>query len=111
MYKLLIERGLHYIPSTTISFVVAVSFAYYTNRKWVFQSKAWLLIDIAHETLNFFLARFGTYLFDLVGLVVMIQFLHLDPLFSKILLNGFIIGINYFVSRKIVFNDLGSLIH
>jgi Predicted membrane protein len=109
LYKLLIDRGINYIFSTTISFFIAVSVAYYTNRKWVFRSKAFLLRDIAYESLNFFLARLGTYLFDLLGLVVMIQFLHLDPLYSKIFLNVLIIGFNYLLSKMVIFDDLSYL--
>jgi len=54
-----------------------------------------------------FLARIGTYLFDLAGLVVMVQFLNLEPFFSKVFLNVLIIGLNYLLSRIAVFKDMG----
>lgn len=107
IYKLLIDQNIHYSLSTTISFIIAVSFAYYTNRKWVFRSKAVLPKDVTFETINFFLARIGTYMFDLAGLVVMVQFLNLEPFFSKVFLNVLIIGLNYVLSRVAVFKDMG----
>lgn len=107
IYKLLIDRNIHYSLSTTISFIIAVSFAYLINLKLVFRSKAISLKDVVFETFNFFLTRIGTYLFDLVGLIIMIEFLNLEPFFSKIFLNVLIIGMNYLLSRVVVFKDMG----
>ncbi len=101
-YKLLIDRGIHYTISTSIAFVIAVSVAFYTNRRWVFESQVEGR-GILKELLLFFSVRIGTYFFDLIGLILMIQFLHMDKFISKIIVNFGVIILNYILSKLLVF--------
>ena len=103
MYKLLIDAHVHYTISTTIAFVVAVSVAFWTNRIWVFQSRSRGIKAIFREMTSFFSVRILTYLVDLVGLVVLIELIHLDEFISKLLVNALVIVLNYLLSRFVVF--------
>ncbi|SMP55225.1 GtrA family protein [Anoxynatronum buryatiense] len=103
IYKLLIDMGVHYAISTTIAFIVAVSVAFWTNRIWVFQSRSRGMKAIFREMTSFFSVRLLTYLVDVVGLVVLIELVHLDEFISKLLVNGLVIVLNYLLSRFVVF--------
>ena len=49
--------GLPTVPSTVIAWVLAVLFAYVTNRKWVFHSEAKTRNEIIKEGVSFYLCR------------------------------------------------------
>lgn len=102
IYKLLIDSGVHYTLSTTIAFVVAVMVAFYTNRRWVFASRE-KGKRLYREMLLFFTVRIGTYVFDLIGLTIMIQLLYMDKFISKLIVNVGVIVLNYILSKFVVF--------
>lgn len=104
IYKLLIDVGVHYTISTTAAFVVAVIVAFYTNRRWVFSSQV-MGKSVLKEMGLFFAVRVGTYLFDLIGLILMIQLLHMDEFVSKLIVNGGVIVLNYILSKRVVFKS------
>ncbi|SES81502.1 Putative flippase GtrA (transmembrane translocase of bactoprenol-linked glucose) [Natronincola peptidivorans] len=104
IYKLLLDAGVHYTISTTVAFVVAVSVAFYTNRKWVFSSEV-VGKKVYKEMGLFFAVRIGTYLFDLIGLILLIQFFSMDEFISKLIVNAGVIVLNYILSKWVVFKE------
>ena len=52
------------MPSTILAWVIAVFFAYATNRKWVFQSEARERNEILREIISFFGCRLVTGIVD-----------------------------------------------
>ena len=102
IYKLLIDLGVHYAVSTTVAFVVAVMVAFYTNRRWVFSSQV-ADRSMFKEMALFFSVRIGTYLFDLIGLILLIQFLSMDEFISKLIVNVGVVVLNYILSKWVVF--------
>ncbi|HAP15607.1 MAG TPA: teichoic acid glycosylation protein, partial [Lactococcus sp.] len=52
--------GLSTLPSTIIAWIMAVFFAYITNRKWVFHSEAHTRDEIMKEVVSFFSCRIAT---------------------------------------------------
>lgn len=103
IFKVLIDRGIHYTISTTIAFVVAVTVAFWTNRTWVFRSQSQGLKAIFREMTSFFSVRILTYFVDIIGLVVLIELVHIDEFISKIIINVFVVVLNYLLSRFVVF--------
>lgn len=104
IYKLLIDVGVHYTISTTAAFVVAVIVAFYTNRRWVFSSQV-VGKSVFKEMGLFFAVRIGTYFFDLIGLILMIQLLHMDEFISKLIVNVGVVILNYILSKRVVFKS------
>lgn len=88
--------------STTIAFIVSVLFAYVTNRKWVFQSKA-KGKEIFNEIWKFFSVRIGTYFIDLGLMILLVDKLEWNGLLCKVLVNILVIILNYIASKLIVF--------
>ncbi|AOY75547.1 GtrA family protein [Clostridium formicaceticum] len=105
IYKILVDVGLHYSISTTIAFVVAVMVAFYTNRRWVFSTTDKGFIK---EMSLFFTVRIGTYVFDLVGLIVLIQLFHMEEFISKLIVNAGVVLLNYILSKRVVFKTTNT---
>ena len=89
--------------STTVAFIISVIFAYVTNRKWVFNSKASKPSEILSELWKFFSVRIFTYFADLILMILLVDKLYFNKLACKIGVNLLVIVLNYIASKVIVF--------
>lgn len=97
--------GLDVIPSTIIAWVVAVLFAYVTNRKWVFHSEATNARMILKEMVSFFGCRFATGILDLLCMFVFVDILSWNDVLVKFSANILVIVLNYIASKLIIFKQ------
>lgn len=104
-YYICSKIGLATAVSTVIAWVLSVLFAYVTNRKYVFESKAFGFAPILRETASFFLCRLATGLLDLAIMVVFVDLLHFNGMIIKILSNIIVIIINYVASKLMIFKN------
>lgn len=88
------------VPSTIISWVIAVAFAYVTNRIFVFESKS---KKIFAEASKFVGARILTGFFDVGIMFVTVDVLKWMPVFWKVVSNIIVIILNYVFSKRFVF--------
>lgn len=91
------------VPNTTstiISWLLAVIFAYVTNKLWVFEkgNKSTL-----KEAAEFFLSRISTGILDLLIMYVGVEVLLFEGGIIKILSNVVVIILNYLLSKLFVF--------
>lgn len=115
----IIDRALGdrlYLISNAIAWVIAVAFAYVTNKIWVFDSKSWAPKLVFKEICEFVAARlfsfgieegglylfvtimgFGKYSFTLLGIEITGQ------LIAKVILAVIVVILNYFFSKFIIF--------
>ena len=91
------------MPSTLIAWICAVLFAYVTNRKWVFHSKAIGKKEILGELISFFACRIATGVLDWVCMFVFVDILHINDIFIKISTNILVIVLNYVASKLVIF--------
>ena len=91
--------------STVIAWIVSVLFAYVTNRKWVFESKAADPGAIIRELISFFAARLSTGLLDLAIMYVFAEKMQINDMAVKIVSNVIVIVLNYVLSKLIVFRE------
>ena len=93
------------MQSVIISQIVAIVFAYITNKLWVFESKSFDKQTIIHETVTFFGSRavVGVLEVDVMHLAVDIAGLPAMP--SKIMSSVIAIICNYIASRLLVFKE------
>jgi len=96
------ENPLQLQIANIISWICAVSFAYVTNRKFVFQSKN---SNIAKEASAFFAARVSTLLLDMGFMALMVSILHMNDKLAKLLVQFLIVIANYLFSKFIVFRN------
>ena len=100
--------------SNAISWVGAVLFAFVTNKLWVFENggtglRAWL-----KEGAAFFSGRIATGVLELGGVPLLIRLgmaggpLNIPGLWAKILASCFVMIVNYFISKFLVFRRRGG---
>lgn len=83
-----------------ISWVVAVTFAYVTNRIFVFKSNN---NDVAKEIFLFFVARISSLVIDMGIMFLGVTILGVDDIFTKLIDQIIVIIANYLLSKLIVF--------
>lgn len=89
--------------STAFAWVVAVLFAYWTNRTFVFKSKITDMAGVWKEFLSFVSARIVTGVMELVIMYVMVDLANIDDMISKLVCNVVVIISNYIFSKLWVF--------
>ena len=104
------SRFLHLevLSSNIIAWLLSVLFAYFTNRKFVFKSKAEEISTILKECINFFLGRLGTGILDTVIMFVSVDLLAFKDVVMKVLSNIIVIVLNYLISKLLVFRMKGE---
>lgn len=95
--------GLGVMPSTVIAWILAVLFAYITNRKWVFHSTAVTAAEIRKEIISFFVCRLATGVLDWACMFIFVDLLRLYDVAIKVLANILVIILNYVASRLVIF--------
>ena len=91
------------ITGTVIAWVLAVLFAYLTNRTWVFGSYAHGVGQILLEAFAFFSCRLTTGLADLGMMWLFVVVLEFNDLAIKVIANVMVIVMNYLASKFIIF--------
>lgn len=93
--------GLSVVTSTVIAWLVAVFFAYWSNRKFVFESKNTSIVAIFFEAVYFFGARIATGVFDVAFMYVFADVLRLNDVVIKVVSNFIVVILNYVASKFI----------
>ena len=83
-----------------ISWVAAVTFAYVTNRAFVFRSRN---KNILKEVLLFFMARIGSLLMDMGIMFVMVTLMGINDGLAKMVVPVVVTVANYVLSKLFVF--------
>jgi len=100
-----INEDLNISLSNIISFILAVSFAFITNKTVVFNSKTDSKKDFLKEIVSFFMARIFTLLIDTFGILLFVKVLCIHKMIAKIFFNIVIIILNYILSKLIIFKN------
>ena len=91
------------VPSTVIAWVLAVLFAFITNKLWVFDSPSFDAKTLRHEIPTFFGARIATGILDVVIMYLAVDLAHWNPTVWKLISNVLVIIINYIASKLVIF--------
>ena len=86
-----------------ISWICAVTFAYITNRTWVFEDKAHGTGAVVRECAAFFAGRLFTLVVETLLLNVMTNTFKMQEIIAKIIVSVVTIVLNYFISKLLVF--------
>ena len=95
--------GMDYKMATVLAWTLAVAFAFFTNKKYVFQSKSSTFASVRREFGSFIFFRLLSLLLDLVCMILFVELLKVDSLLAKIIANVFVVIFNYFASKFFVF--------
>lgn len=89
--------------STVLAWILAVLFAYVTNRKWVFHSEASGRREILKEIISFFSCRLATGFVDWLCMFLFVDVLAWNDVFVKTAANVLVIILNYVASKLLIF--------
>ena len=82
-----------------VSWITCVTFAFFTNRKYVFDSKE----NIKKEAVKFYISRLSALLIDVVMIFVFVSLLKINDKIIKLVNQVIIIIFNYIASKLFVF--------
>ncbi|RRD95408.1 GtrA family protein [Clostridiales bacterium COT073_COT-073] len=97
--------GIHYLVSTIAAWVVAVLFAFFANKLFVFRQKDMAANVVAKEFVSFITARLATGVLDVVIMWLGVSILHQNDLIIKIISNVIVIILNYVLGKFLVFKE------
>ncbi len=103
-YESLYRLGLKNLTANAIAWVIAVTFAYFVNKKQVFLSKSKSLADEARKMSKFFGARLITLGVEQAGMYLFIDVLGFHRLIVKAVIAVVVIVLNYLFSKIFIFN-------
>ncbi len=96
------DSQLHIQISTVISWVLAVLFAFFTNKKYVFESKVKGKGQFFEMT-KFFLSRLTTLLVEMLCMWIMTSPMNINDKIAKLIVQVIITVLNYVFSKLFVF--------
>ena len=94
------QQPLQLQVANVISWIAAVTFAYVTNRKYVFKSDDPHLI---REGTAFFASRVGTLLIDMAAMFLLVTVLGMNDKIAKLIVQVLVVVGNYIFSKFLVF--------
>lgn len=116
IFDMLLGKNL-YLVSNTLSWILAVSFAYVTNKLFVFESKEWKADVIKKEIPSFLTARILSYFVEQGCLWFFMSLLGFDSkvfdfivvklsglMTAKVIASVLVVVINYVLSKFIIFS-------
>lgn len=93
------------LTSTAIAWLLAVIFAFITNKIWVFGSRSLEAKLLIYELNTFFTCRILTGLLDVLIMYVAVDIMVWDELLWKALSNVLVIILNFVASKLIIFKS------
>ncbi len=92
------------VPSTVISWVLAVAFAFFANKVFVFQSRSFKGGTLLKEGVSFFGARIATGVLEVALMYLLVDLLNFNGTAMKLAVNLVVIVLNYVLSKLFIFN-------
>ena len=95
--------------ANVLSWIVAVLFAYITNKLWVFESKSFKGNVLIKELIAFVGARLATGVFEWVGVPLLMimgldqSILGIEGMVAKVIVSVVVVILNYVLSKLFVF--------
>ena len=96
------------LVSNVIAWVVAVAFAFVTNKPFVFKSHDWSFAVVWPELTKFVGCRIGSGLLETGIILVFVDWLQFDGNIFKLITSVLVVILNYFASKLLVFRKKTS---
>ena len=104
IFEVLVESfRVYYQTANVFAWIISVSFAYLTNRVWVFKSHYIDNQQLFKEAIRFYTSRLASLGVELIIVYVGIKVLQINTLFVKIIDNLIVIILNYALSKLLIF--------
>ena len=89
--------------ANVISWICAVTFAYFTNAKWVFEAKPRSRGEAIRQFVSFYAGRLATLGAEEAILLIFVTLLHGNEMLVKLIAQLVVVVLNYVVSKLFVF--------
>lgn len=93
----------NYMISNVISWIISVTFAFVTNKIFVFNSKCDSKTDVLIQIYQFFKYRLFSLIIDILLMYVFVELISINDMISKVIVQVIVIVLNYFFSKLFVF--------
>ena len=94
------KDGIELQIANIISWILAVTFAYFANRKYVFKSDNENKLS---EGFKFYLSRISTLIIDMISMFLFVTIMSVNDKMAKILVQFIVLILNYVFSKFLVF--------
>ena len=94
---------MHYLISNIVSWVIAVAFAYITNKMFVFKTRGMGFAQLKREITLFVSARLASLGIEELGLFILIGLIGWGELLAKLVMQVVVIVLNYIFSKLVIF--------
>lgn len=95
--------GIPYLIANFISIVVAILFAFFTNKRFVFRSKSPAWQHAMREFLKFVSLRAVSAVVDMLSMWLLVDLILMDTTIAKIAVQFIIVILNYVFSKLYIF--------
>lgn len=100
-----VGMGLNELIANVISWIITVTFAFFTNRIWVFNAPTNGVKEFIAQVVSFFGGRVVTLVIEEVILLVFITWLEFPSMVIKVIAQVVVIVLNYIISKLVVFKN------
>lgn len=101
--------SINYLISNTISWIISVSFAYITNKFYVFNSKDKSKDIIIKEFIKFVNCRLTSGIIEMILLFLLVDIIKVNDVISKLVIGVIVVILNFIFSKLFVFKKLNQL--
>lgn len=91
------------LVANVLSWILAVSFAYVTNRIWVFDASTTTMREFLKQIISFFGGRVATLVIEELILLVFVTLMQFPSVPVKVVAQIMVIVLNYIISKLFVF--------
>lgn len=98
-----VTMEMHELIANVISWIIAVTFAFFTNRVWVFAAPTKGINEFVKQAISFYAGRLVTLGIEEIILLVFITLLRFPSMLVKIVAQVLVIILNYVISKVFVF--------
>ena len=91
--------------SNIAAWILAVLFAFFTNKLFVFKSKSWFRKVVIPEFVKFVTCRIGSGIVETVFLFVTVDCINWNGTILKLIASGFVMVLNYFLGKCVAFKN------
>lgn len=91
------------LPANIVAWIISCTFAFITNRLWVFDSKENTRKGIAREAVSFYISRLATLGVESLIMLVFADILQFNKFIVKLVANVIVIILNFVLSKLLVF--------
>ena len=95
--------GLNTLIANVVSWICAVTFAYFTNAKWVFEARPASRAEALRQFVSFYVGRLATLGVEELLLFVFVTLLHCNDMLIKLIAQVVVVVLNYVISKLLIF--------